>query len=111
MQVTDLDDHELLCLVVLAKYMVHIDGDVSKDELLDLMSLGEVLGMERFQWALDSTEEHWRDPHAVLHMVNSVTRYDAKVLIFVLLEELAKTDGVQMSEEQTLDELRERWRL
>ncbi|MCB9679139.1 MAG: hypothetical protein H6737_28815 [Alphaproteobacteria bacterium] len=112
MQVTSLDDDELLTLVVLAKYMVHVDGNVSRTEMLDLVSLGEAVGMERFEWALRETEGLHEDPHAVLDRVNAVTRWDAKVLIFLLLEELAKGDDfVVRSEEDTLAELRERWGL
>ena len=111
MNIHELNDQELLTLVVLAKYMVHVDGEVSSSEMVDLVSLGEAVGMERFAAALDATKDQYKDPHAVLHFVNSVTRYDAKVLIFILLEELAKGDGVETPEEATLKELRMRWEI
>lgn len=111
MEIEDLLDHELMTFMVLAKYLIHADGHVSKDEMLDLMSLSEVFGPQKFMAMLDSTKDKYQDPHEVLRMVNSVTRYDAKVLIFVLLEELAKGDGIDAPEQATLNELRMRWEL
>lgn len=111
MEIDELLEHELLTFMVLAKYLIHADGHVSKDEMLDLMSLSEVFGPQRFMAMLDATKDRYQDPHEVLRMVNSVTRYDARVLIFVLLEELAKGDGVGVPEQATLDELRMRWEL
>lgn len=111
MEIQDFEDNELMTFIVLAKYMIHTDGRVSQSELLDLMSLGEAIGLERFQRMLDASRDRHKDPHAVLAHVQAVTRYEARVLIFVLLEELGKGDGLGTPEQQMLAELKHRWEL
>lgn len=111
MNVDQFNDAELLAFVVLAKHMVHADGDLSQTEMLDLMSVGEVVGMDRFSWALDQTKDLYRDRQATYNVAARVQRYDAKVLIFVLLEELAKGDGVDGQEATILADLRQGWQI
>lgn len=111
MNVAELEEHEALALVVLAKAMIHSDGIVSKNEMLDLMSLAEVFGMERFNALLDASKDTYKDGPAVVKMAGTVERYDARVLIFVLLEELAKGDGTDSVEQRFLNDLQAFWEL
>lgn len=111
MNVADLAEHEALALVVLAKAMIHADGEVSKNEMLDLMSLAQVFGMERFKSLLDTSGNTHRDGPAVVRTAGTVERYDARVLIFVLLEELAKGDGTLAVERNFLADLQAFWEL
>lgn len=111
MQIEELTEHEVLALVVLAKHMIHVDGVVSKDEMLDLMSLGQALGMQRFAAVLDRTENLYKDIDTVAHIASGVQRFDARVLIFVLLEELAKGDGADAAEKRFLSDLQRFWGL
>ncbi|MCA9568346.1 MAG: hypothetical protein KC656_10900 [Myxococcales bacterium] len=108
----ELEEHEAFALVVLAKCMIHADGVVSKDEMLDLMSLGEVLGTERLMRSLEASASVYRDMNAVAQIAARVDRYDARVLIFVLLEELAKGDGDEAGVEMRfLKDLQNFWEL
>lgn len=110
MDIDQLTDGELLAMITLAKAMVHADGVVTNEEMVDLVSLGEVMGMARFTAALDAAAPYYRDWNSVFGMADTVVRHDARVLIYCLLEELAKGDGMGGIEQQVLDELRRRWR-
>ena len=111
MDIEHLDDEEQLALIVLAKAMVHADGHVTNDEMLDLVSLGEAMGLERFNRVLDAAQPHLQTWEAVFAMADRVWRHDARVLIFMLLEELARGDGFEGLEMDVLNELRMRWRV
>ena len=109
MKLTDLTDEETLALIVLAKALAHSDGVVTNTEMVDLVSLGEVIGMERFDAALQAAEPWLRDWDTVFSMADRVERYDARELIYALLEELAKGDGMEATEKNVLNELQRRW--
>lgn len=109
MDFSELSNAEIMALVALAKHLVHADGQVSGTEMLDLMSIGEAVGMDRFSAALDATKDRYKSREAVLQMADLVQRYDARVLIYVLCEELAKSDGTGKVEEHVLVAIRQRW--
>ena len=112
MNATELTDDELLLLVVLAKCIIHADGEVSNTELLDLMSLGDVVGMERLEHALNASEGRYQDLEAVGRMATAFPMHpDTKVFMFVLLEELAKGDGLGDYEQFLLNDLRRLWEI
>lgn len=111
MKITELSDQEVLALVTMAKYIVHIDGQVSGDEMIDLMSLGEAIGMERFGQALDACKDHYKNVDSVAYIAKKVENNQSRILIFVLLEELAKGDGSDPLEEKFLADLRAFWRI
>ena len=111
MEFEELLEHEIFALIVLAKYVIHLDNVVSKDEVLDLMSLGEAIGMDRFNAALDRSQDLYKNVDAVVEVARTVQRYDAKVLVFVLLEELIKGDGAANAEGQFLVDLQRFWEL
>jgi hypothetical protein len=111
MKVSELTDQEVLALVTMAKYMVHVDGVVSGDEMLDLMSLGEAIGMDRFSQALDACKDHYKNLDSVGNIASRVGNYQSRVLIFCLLEEVAKGDGSDELEEKFLQDLRNFWKI
>lgn len=111
MEFEELLEHEVFALIVLAKYVIHLDNVVSKDEVLDLMSLGEAIGMQRFNVALERSQDLYKNVDAVVEVARTVQRYDARVLIFVLLEEIIKGDAIATTERRFLADLQHFWEL
>jgi hypothetical protein len=111
MRIESLNDTEVLAVVTMAKYMAHLDGEVSGTEMVDLLSLGEAIGMERFNQALAECQDHYKNVDSVAYIAGKVQNHQSRIFIFCLLEELAKGDGSDPVEEKFLADLRAFWRI
>ena len=109
MDVEDLSYDDIHVLVILAKHLVYADGVVSKDEYLDMMSLAEAVGQERFESAMTWAENRFQDPQEALKLCGMVQDLQKRRFMFLLLEELAKGDMVNIAEADFLAEVGLRW--
>jgi hypothetical protein len=111
MQISDLTTAENTALVSLAKHLVRADGVVSPTELVDLVELGNAMGMAAFTAAMKATKDRHKTLGDVLTMADAVRRPAARRLIYDYLMAIAEGDALDGAEESLLVQLQRRWEL
>jgi hypothetical protein len=111
MDLSDLTSAENVALVTLVKHLVRADGKVSDGEILDLVQLGNAMGMVRFGAAMTATKDSFKTLEDALAMAEAVTRPRARRLIFDYLLAIAEGDELAMAEDRVLVRLSHRWDL
>ena len=107
---TKLDKEERLALAALARTMIRLDRDYSREEAERLQELAEQLGDPEALWdAIGQAEQTITTPQELEALALRVTRPEARELILEVLETLASVDTITPSEGRMLDELRKLW--
>ena len=106
MGVDGLSEREQLSLVVLLKALITSDGSVSTAENMEVSLLAGRLDSELFRRA-ESIK--LRTPQERLTFLNTVARQYARDVIYDVLCDVARADGIQPQETVFLDELSNAW--
>jgi len=110
MTLDDLSQPEQVVLLALVGLMARMDGSVSQDELELLEQIADEIGAERFDAARDEAAG-LADGGAILRAASSVTRPEAREVIFELVYGIAVRDTIAPSEAALLNELAGAWDL
>jgi hypothetical protein len=109
MELRDLNAEERIALVGLMKLVVMSDGDVSDDEVEHVEMLVEAFGEKEYQRALDGFEKRFSDEDTFKSFLESLTRQDARELIFATVLESADEGAIEGTETEMLDWLSVTW--
>jgi uncharacterized tellurite resistance protein B-like protein len=104
--VESLDEQEQLSLVVLLKAIVTADGTVSPEEGVELSMVARQLDPQVFQRA-DAILFNGRE--GLRSFLRTVTRQDARDIIYDTMLHVAKADGIDLDEAAILDDVVEAW--
>jgi hypothetical protein len=111
MELEDLNQDERLALVGLMKLTVMSDGNVSEDELEYVEELVDAFGEDGYQQLLDAFEKRFADAETFRTFLQTITRQDARELIFGTVLEAAGVEAIEGPEADLLDWLTKTWNI
>lgn len=111
MELKELDLQERVLLAALVKFTVMSDGVVSENEACEIDAIVSELGEAAYQEALDVAREKITDRKSLLLAVDSITRSEARELIYGTVIQLAIPESIDPREGEILDLLTAAWDL
>jgi hypothetical protein len=109
MELNELTGEERLALVGLMESVATADLRASNDEAAEVNEVAEAFGEEAYRAYLDESERRFKDEASLRAFLRTVTREDARELIYEYAFDLAASDAVGSSETAILDWLAEEW--
>jgi hypothetical protein len=110
MTLAELEHHEQVALLALLGLMARLDGQVSGDEMELLNRVLLELGKDSFEKAAHEAAQ-LPDTEAILMTAGTVTRTEAREILFELLFDMAVRESIAEREAKVLDYLTETWQL
>lgn len=112
MELRDLTNEETVCLMGLLREVIQADDDYSPAERAKMRELRDALGDARFDAAIDEAKSRYAGSRAALkEHAKTITRPDARKLMFSVLEKVAASDGITASERKPLEWVASWWDL
>lgn len=111
LEIGDLTREEDLALIGLLKAVIQSDKKLSFDENEELKRVAGLMGPERFHERVGEAKELFVTLSDIKRYARGIDRKPARRLIFDLLQEMAKRDGVEPAEDDLLAWLAESWEL
>ena len=109
MEIKDLDQQERVVLAALVKFTVMSDGLVSEGEAGEIDAIVAELGEVNYQVAMDVAREKVTDLESLRQVLESVTRQEARELLYGTVIELSLPESIDPREGELLDLLSEVW--
>lgn len=110
MELHDLTTEEEVCLMGLLREVIQADDDYSEPERVQVLEIRKALGEERFDHAIDEAKKRYAGSRQALkEHVKTITRAEARALIYATLQKVAGSDGVTEGEEKPLKWLASWW--
>jgi hypothetical protein len=109
MELEDLNQDERTALVGLMKVTVLSDGNVSEEELESVEDLVDAFGEESYESTLDAFEKRFSDSDGFKKFLATISRQDARELIFGTVLEAAGAEAIEGREAELLDWLGKTW--
>lgn len=111
MELEDLNEDEKTALVGLVKAVILADGKVSEDEIEEVDQIVAALGEESYQQHLDAFESRFTDEQAFQKFLATITRQDARELIYGTVLSGAAADAIEGGESELLTWLAGAWNI
>jgi len=109
MELRDLNQDERTALVGLMKLVVTSDGNVSEEEIEHVEDLVDAFGEDGYQRTLDAFEKRFVDEQSFRGFLRTISREEARELIFATVLESAGVDAIEGAEADLLDWLAKTW--
>jgi uncharacterized tellurite resistance protein B-like protein len=109
MEISELTREEELGLIGLLKGVIQADKQLSFEENEELKRVADAMGREHFHERVAEARELFKTLADIKGYVEKIERPDARQLIFNMLREMARQDGVVEPEEELLTWLSETW--
>jgi uncharacterized tellurite resistance protein B-like protein len=111
MRIDELNDAEELALLGLMREIVQADGEYTPGERAAVDALRTELGVARFDKAILRAMDAFDSRAELKEHAKTITRPEARELIFETLKKVAAADGVGQTEEKPLAWLASWWGL
>ncbi len=111
MDIRELSSEENIALVGLLKLVIQADKLYSLKESAELKHVASLIGADVFHRSVEAARKKLKTLEDVKAFAPSVTRQEARMLIFSLLQEMAHVDGVVADEEHSLEWLAKLWNI
>jgi hypothetical protein len=109
MELRDLAHEERLALVALLEMVLESDHTVSDGEVADIDQVVGELGREEYQRLIDEVDRRFPTEDDLKAFLPSITRQDARDLIYGTVLDTAIADAVDPRESDVLDWLATLW--
>ena len=109
MELQDLSHDERLALVALMEWVVKSDVRFVEDEAERLRGVVGALGEDTYQALADEVFERFANDEDLEAFLPSITRQEARDLIYETVLEVAMADAIDVRESDMLDRLRKLW--
>jgi len=112
MNLSDLTEEEKLVLGALIRLMVRADGRFTEDEEQRIQDIGAEIGSPEELWrAVSDSAQKYTSEASTRHAIPSITRPEAREMMFGVLYGVATADMVAPGEQVILDALRLAWEI
>ena len=109
MELKELTRDEQLALVALVEVVVSSDADVSDDEESFVVRLAATLGDDHYRALIDEADERFSDEAELKKFLATITRQEARELIYGTVLEAALPDVIDQHESSMLGWLASTW--
>ena len=111
MELNELTAQEQVALVALLELVLESDARVSEEEADRIDAVVAAIGEDAYRRAAEDVDRRFDNEEDVRAFVATVTRQDAREVIYGTLLEAAITDAVDRHESDLLDWLAEVWHI
>jgi len=111
MELKDLNGDERTALVGLMREVVMADANLSDDELDEVADIVDAFGEEGYQAALDAFEARFSDEESFRGFLATITRQEARELIYGTVLQGAAADAIEGGESELLTWLADTWKI
>lgn len=109
LELKDLTDEERLALVALLERVVEADSYVTDSEVRQVHSIIAAVGKKAYEAAVEEVDERFQSYEALRQFLATITRQDARDLIYETLLEAALADAPVKPEREILDWVATTW--
>lgn len=109
MELKELTHDEQLALVALVEVVVASDAEVSEDEESFVVRLAATLGDDQYRALIDEADERFPDEAELKTFLGTITRQEARELIYGTVLEAALPDVIDTHESSLLGWLATAW--
>jgi hypothetical protein len=108
---SELNDAERMALVALTEVALRADANISESEVARLDEIVHEVGEETFRALTDEAEHRFADRQTVRVFLQTITRQEARELIYGTVLAEALTDTMPHTESEFLDWLAQAWNI
>jgi uncharacterized tellurite resistance protein B-like protein len=109
MELTDLNKEEQIALAGLLEFVVLASGHVTEDEQAEIDAIVEALGEDAYGAAVAEVDKRFSDEQTLRKFLSTISRQEAREVIYGTVIEAAMTDTVEGRESALLDWLAGEW--
>jgi hypothetical protein len=109
MELADLNKEEQIALAGLLEFVVLASGHVTDDEQAEIDAIVEALGEDAYDAAVAEVDKRFSDEQALRKYLSTISRQEAREVIYGTVIEAAMTDTVEGRESELLDWLAGEW--
>jgi hypothetical protein len=111
MDLAELNDDERVALVTLLEMVVASDAHVTREEQAQIKTVIHALGEDAYRAAVAEADKRFADDNAARAFLLTISRPEARELIYETALEAAMTDTIGHEESELLTWLAEHWKL
>jgi hypothetical protein len=111
MELAELNRDEQIALAGLLEFVVLASGHVTEDEHNEIDAIVEALGEDKYRSAVDEVDRRFEDEESMREFLHSITRQEAREVIYGTVMEAAMADSVEGRESALLDWLAVEWKI
>jgi len=111
MELRDLNPDERVALAALIEFVVLASGHVTEDEEREIETIVSELGEDEYRKAMDEVDRRFPDEEAARKFLKTITRPEARELIYGAVLEAAMTDTIEGRESQMLEWVAKEWNI
>jgi hypothetical protein len=109
MELRDLNPDERIALAALVEFVVLASGHATEDEEREIDAIVEELGEDEFRKATEEVDKRFPDEEAARKFLKTITRPEARELIYGAVLDAAMTDTIEGRESQMLEWIAKEW--
>ncbi len=109
MEIKDLDHAEQLALIGAVELIGESNRDVTEEESAQISAIVDALGGERYRQLAAEADERFASEDDLRAHLRTISRQEARELIYGLALEVAMGDTIQTNESEFLDWLAREW--
>lgn len=111
MELADLNKDEQVALAGLLEYVVLASGHVTEEEQAEIDAIVDAIGEDNYRIAVEEVDRRFPNEDALKKFLGTVTRQEAREVIYGTVIEAAITDTVEGRESALLGWLAKSWQV
>jgi hypothetical protein len=111
MELSDLNADEQIALAALLEFVVMASGHATEDEEREIQAIVDEIGEDVYRKAVEEVDRRFPDEEAAKKFLATITRPEAREVIFGAVMEAAMTDTIEGHESTILDWVAKEWQL
>jgi hypothetical protein len=111
MELRELNPEERVALAALIEFVVLASGHVTEDEEREIQEVVREIGEDVYRKAVEEVDRRFPDEEAAKKFLLTITRPEARELIFGAVMGAAMTDTMEGHESTILDWVAKEWKL
>ncbi len=109
MELRELNPDERIALATLLEFVVMASGHVTEDEQREIDAIVEDLGEEEYRKAVEEVDQRFPDEEAAQTFLRTITRQEARELIYGAVLDAAMSDTIEGRESRMLEWIAKEW--
>ena len=109
MELRDLNSDEKIALAALLEFVVLASGHVTEDEEREIDDIVEELGEDAYRKAVEEVDRRFSDEEAAKTFLKTITRPEARELIYGAVIDAAMADTMEGHESKMLEWVGKEW--